>query len=60
MRGGLPDGMKNEKRNGKQPIPPYDVVECFFCASNASRGEDVQVQKLRSLSHPLQGWQCHL
>jgi len=36
--------MKNEKRNGKKHMPPNDVVERFFCASKAARGEDLQVE----------------
>jgi hypothetical protein len=36
--------MKNAKRNGKKDIPPNDAVERFFCASKATRGEDVQVE----------------
>jgi hypothetical protein len=36
--------MKNAKKNGKQHIPPHDVVERFFCSSKATRGEDLQVE----------------
>jgi hypothetical protein len=36
--------MKNAKRNGKKHIPPNDVVERFFYASKATRGEDLQIE----------------